>query len=156
MAAHQFMSSETTKRIITIDGVKIEVDLRTAKRVEELRVGSRVKILKKGYNEYKVHHGVIIGFDPFEKRPTIIVAYMDVSYDDAKIAFLYYTGRNEDVEMVAALDDDTGALDKLEITNLIDQQISKHELEIQKLRDRKESFEKKFACYWTPVSASVE
>lgn len=35
------------KRIIEIDGVKIEVDLRTAKRIDTYRVGDNVKILNK-------------------------------------------------------------------------------------------------------------
>ena len=35
------------KRIVEIDGVKIEVDLRTAKRVDSYKVGDNVKILEK-------------------------------------------------------------------------------------------------------------
>ena len=38
------------KRIVEIDGVKIEVDLRTAKRIDTFRVGDNVKVLCKEYN----------------------------------------------------------------------------------------------------------
>ena len=43
--------SEDNKRIVEIDGVKIEVDLRKAKRVDSFQVGDNVKILEKKYND---------------------------------------------------------------------------------------------------------
>ena len=39
--------SDEQKRIVEIGGVKIEVDLRTAKRVDSYRVGDPVKVLTK-------------------------------------------------------------------------------------------------------------
>lgn len=141
------------KHIIEINGVKLEVDLRTAKRIDELKVGSRVKVLKKQYSDFKVFHGVIIGFEPFKNVPTIIVAYMEVTYAEAKLEFLYYTGKQEDVEMIAALDDDVAALDQSDICRLIDNEVTKHELEVKKLQERKEYFLRKFAAYWAPIEA---
>lgn len=38
------------RRIVEINGVKIEVDMRTAKRVDSFRVGDNVKVLDKDYN----------------------------------------------------------------------------------------------------------
>jgi hypothetical protein len=35
---------EENKRIVEIDGVKIEVDLRSAKRIDTFRVGDNVKV----------------------------------------------------------------------------------------------------------------
>jgi hypothetical protein len=52
--------SEETKRVIEINGVKMEVDMRYAKRVDELRIGSRVKVLIKEYSSYKIYLGVSI------------------------------------------------------------------------------------------------
>ena len=40
------------KRIVEIDGVKIEVDLRTAKRIDTFAVGDNVKVLCKEYNNW--------------------------------------------------------------------------------------------------------
>lgn len=146
--------SPETKRTIEIDGVKIEVDLRTAKRVEELRVGSRVKVLKKSYSEWKVYHGVVIGFEPFKNRPTIIVAYCEVTYNEAKIEFLYYSGKDENIEMIAAMDDDKFDLDKDDICNLLDRQMDEHRNKIKSLEDRKAYFLAKFKTYWSPVEPS--
>ena len=54
---------------IEINGVKLQVDLRHARRLEEIRVGSRVKVLTKDYNGHKVSHGVVIGFTLLENVP---------------------------------------------------------------------------------------
>lgn len=149
------MNTETNKRIIEIDGVKIEVDLRTAKRVDTLRVGSRVKVLKKQYSDFKVHHGVIIGFEPFEKRPTIIIAYCNIEYSEAKIEYLYYHGKNEDIEVVASVDDDVTALDKERAIALMDKDIATHKAAIEKAQTQRAFFLKTFAQYWTPIEDAV-
>ena len=38
------------KRIIDINGMKMEVDLRTAKRIDTFKVGDNVKVLATEYN----------------------------------------------------------------------------------------------------------
>jgi hypothetical protein len=146
------------KQIIEINGTKLEVDLRLAKRVEMLTVGTRVKVLKKQYDgRHEVKHGVIIGFEPFMALPTIIVAYMEITYSSTAptINFLYYNAETKDVEMTAACDEDQAALDKNEIVALFDREIAKKRAEIADLVDRKSFFEAKFATYWTPVDATV-
>jgi len=75
-----------TTQIIEINGVKMQVDLRYAKRIEEIKVGSRVKVLMKKYNEhYEVKHGVVIGFEPFKNLPTIIISTATVDYSESKV-----------------------------------------------------------------------
>ena len=65
------MDKQTT--IIEVNGIKLEVDLRTAKRVDQLRVGDRVKVLNKAYDGYEVLPGTVVCFEPFEKLPTTSV-----------------------------------------------------------------------------------
>lgn len=143
--------------LIEINGVKMEVDLRHARRVEEIRVGSRVKTLQKKYGEtYEVKHGVVIGFEPFKNLPTIIIATATVDYSEAKIEFLYYNAKTEDVEVVIAADDDMAALDKNEFCSKVDAEITKRELEIQNLKDRKAYFLNRFNCYWQAVEQAVK
>lgn len=144
-----------SKTVVEINGVKMEVDLRYAKRIEHLTVGTRVKVLVKQYDGHKVRHGVIIGFEPFEKLPTIIVSVAVVDYSGAKLEFIYYNAETKDTEIVVAHDDDEAALDKSEVCDLIDREISKKELEIKDLRDRKNYFLQKFACYWQPVEQTA-
>lgn len=65
------MTTDNQKTIVEINGIKLEVDLRTAKRVEEYKVGDMVKVLKKEYGDsYKSYAGMIVGFDAFVALPT--------------------------------------------------------------------------------------
>ena len=68
---------DETRRIVEIDGVKVEVDLRTAKRVDSFRVGDNVKILDKSYQDYKVKPGIIVDFAEFQELPTIVIAVFE-------------------------------------------------------------------------------
>ena len=138
-------------KVIEINGVKLEVDLRTAKRVDQIRVGDRVKVLKKQYSDYKVHHGVVIGFEPFDKLPTIIVACAIVEYSSAKMDFIYYNSQSKDIEIVIANNDDESALDQNDFISKIDLEIQKKENEIKELRDKANYFIAKFKSYWTPA-----
>jgi len=138
-------------KVIEINGVKLEVDLRTAKRVDEIRVGDRVKVLKKQYSDYKVYHGVVIGFEPFDKLPTIIVACAIVEYSSAKMEFIYYNSQTKDVEIVVANNDDEAALDQNDFISKIDLEIEKKGNEIKELRDKANYFKAKFKTYWTPA-----
>ena len=80
-----------------INGVKMQVDLRYATRIEELRVGDKVKVLTKGYSGHTVHSGVIIGFEPFKELPTIVVCYVASSYSEVKLEFVHYNAKSENV-----------------------------------------------------------
>lgn len=98
------MNEETT--VIEINGIKMEVDLRHAKRVENFRVGSKVKILNKEYSSHKVFHGIVVGFDNFKNLPTIIVAYLDISYSSTELKFAYINAENDKTELVLSIDDE--------------------------------------------------
>lgn len=140
---------------IEINGVKLEVDLRTAKRVDTMRVGTRVKLLKKEYSSHKVLHGVIVGFEPFTKLPTIIVAAVLVEYSSAKIEFFYVNDELKDVELVVALDDDFAAVDKVNFLKLVDKEIKTKQNEITELENRRQYFLDKFQQYWAPLEKAV-
>lgn len=84
------MSEE--KRIIEINGIKMEIDLRTAtsRTVDTFCIGDKVKILLKEYGDsFRSYAGAIVGFDAFQQRPTIIVAYLAGGYSAAEIKFAY-------------------------------------------------------------------
>ena len=143
------MSNENST-IIEINGVKLEVDLRTAKRVEELRVGSKVKVLKKGYgNDYKVHAGVVVGFEPFENLPTIVVCYLDVDYSSAKLEFAHFNAKSnrEDLDIVAAIDDDLPCR-KADVLDRIDAEIERKRKEIEDVEAKRAFFLKHFEQYF--------
>lgn len=133
---------------IVVNGVKLEVDLRTARRVDSIKVGTRVKVLRKEYSSHKVDHGIVIGFEPFKKLPTIIVATATMSYSEAKIDFVYYNANSEDVEIVIARDDDKAGLEREQFVSRVEREIEKKQSEIKELENRKDYFLKRFATYW--------
>lgn len=144
------------KHVIEINGVKMEVDLRHTRRIDTMRVGDRVKVLTKLYGgEYKIHAGTIIGFEPFEKLPTIIVAYLDVDYSQATVKFIYFNAASKDVEIVVAVDDDALDVNKADVLSQMDRAIQKKEDEVADLKSRRAFFLANFRAYW-PEHAPVE
>ena len=64
-----------SKETVEINGVKFEVDMDTAKRIDTFKVGDNVLLLDKRYNSSEIYTGVILGFYNFKELPTIQVAY---------------------------------------------------------------------------------
>lgn len=141
------MEKQTT--VIEIKGVKLEVDLRTAKRVEHLQVGSRVKCLVKGYgNDYKVHPGVIVGFEPFNNLPSIVVAYLDIDYSSTKITFKSYNGKTDDFEIVADLDNNAIEVNKSDVLLRFNREMELKRRELEDLERKQAFFLRNFGVYF--------
>lgn len=133
------------KRVIEIDGVKIEVDLRSAKRIDTFKVGDNVKVLCKEYNgDFKVKPGIITDFANFKEKPTIIVAVLDESYSGVSINFVHiYEGMEDKYEIVYATEDEVklsqdGVLEKFE------REIAKKKHEMEDLQFKKDFFIRHF------------
>jgi len=128
------------KRIIEINGVKLEVDMSTAKVVDNFQIGDKVKVLKKPdqYNDSKVYPGVIIGFEEFKSLPTIVIAYLEVSYSKADINFLYFNSESK-TEVVKATADYV-QFNKDDVFSMLDREISSKERELADLNHKKEYF----------------
>ena len=127
------------KRLIEINGTKFEVDLSSAKRIDEFKVGDVVKILKKEYSTYKSYAGTIVGFDNFKTLPTIIIAYLEESYDSADIKYVYYNSQIEDVEICAANPNDI-CFDANNVVDKIDMEINNLKDKINELERKKQFF----------------
>lgn len=143
--------TKTEMTTIEVNGIKMEVDLRHAKRVEEVRVGSRVKIVDADNTGQAVHHGLVIGFEPFTDFPTIIVAYIETGWGGSEVKFAYINSKNKKWSMIVAIDDDQFDLDKQEINASFDKKIETKQNEIKELQEKKDYFNKKFQSYWEPV-----
>lgn len=151
--------TENTK-IIEINGVKFEVDARTAtmKQIANVKLGARVKVMVPSYgDQVTVHHGVVVGFEPFQNNPVIIVAYLTDAYSSApEIKFLYFTAKSKE-SIVISDEDDRQAIARDQVVEAIDKKIAKLQAEITDLEDRKTYFLKNFKTYWHALSMpSVE
>lgn len=131
------------KTIIEVNGIKLEVDLRTAKRIDQFKVGDKVKVLVKSYSSYQSYPGIIAGLDNFKERPTIIVAYIDLQYSSCSLKFTYINKDSADVEICPANDVDL-SVDKSDVLNKFDEEIRKKSLEIVEIENRKKYFIENF------------
>lgn len=143
------------KTIIEVNGVKLEVDLRSARRIDEIRVGDRVKVLLKTYDSYKVCAGTVVGFEPFEKLPTIVVAYVEVDYNKSDVKFLHFNSQTKDTEIIKAIDADHLDIDRATVLDQLDRQVAVHRRGIEDLEARRKYFLDHFSAYWAPVAAPV-
>jgi hypothetical protein len=133
------------KRIIEINGVKLEVDLTEATVIDHYKVGDPVKCLIKRYgSSYESVPGVIVGFDAFKKLPTIIVAYLE---GGSAVKFLHLNESSEDVEITAMNAKDL-PFEKSRVLDLMDREITKAETTVADLKHKKQFFLNEFGKYF--------
>ena len=145
--------SESTKRIVEINGIKMEIDLRTAKRVDHYKVGDRVKVLVKGYSDWSSNFGVIVAFDEFVNLPTITVCYAESGYS-AGLKFATINSQTKDVE-IAPCNDDIVVSQK-DVLEKVDRQIEAKQAEIVDLQAKRNYFLRHFGEWFKPVAANEE
>jgi len=89
-------------KIIEINWVKMEIDLRQAKTIENYKVWDNVKILVQSYwDNYDSYIWQIIWFDDFTVNPTIVVAYLKVESSTATIEFAYINQKSQKYEITS-------------------------------------------------------
>lgn len=127
-------------REIEINGIKVEVDLRTCKRIDTFKIGDNVKVLKKQYGEeYRVYSGVIVDFVNFKERPALVVAYFDNSFSGVNIKFETITKDSQDIEIAPCLPHEM-KLNKDRVVDKFDIEIAAKEREADELRQKKQYF----------------
>lgn len=142
--------AETDFQTVEINGIKLEIDMRTARKVENYKIGDRVKVLVKEYSSYKPHPGVIVAFDMFEKQPTITVAYLDVDYSGAELKFAYINGNvseDKDQPEIAPYNDDIH-VNRADVIEKLNKEIFKKQTEIEDLERKKSYFLSNFNKYF--------
>jgi hypothetical protein len=150
------MTTETT--IIEINGVKMEVDLRRARIVHNnLRIGSKVKILEKGaYTTPTIYPGVVVGFDLFATLPTITVAYIAGSFSSCELRFAAINEKSADKwELVPSQDDDL-PVSRANVLESFDREQVKLERQIADLADKRAYFERMFGAYFPQAETVTE
>lgn len=134
-------------KIVEINGVKFEVDARTAtlRELTTIRIGAKVKVLK----DERVLYGTVIGFEPFAENPVVVICYIDSQYYSSSpdFKFLYYSAKSKEQIVISSEDDDAG-IERDDVVNKIDKAIAQKQTEIQDLEDKKRYFLAKFKTYW--------
>ena len=134
-------------RVIEVNGCKVEVDLRYAKRIDTFKIGDNVKILDRRNNENKMRCGVITDFADFKDLPTMIIAvYHEGRYsweNDPRIEFLTYNAETEDIEIVATSNEEL-LVSKDTIIQHFDDKILKASRELHDMIQQRDTFIKYF------------
>lgn len=151
---------DENKRIVEVNGIKIEVDLRTAKRIDTYKVGDPVKLLKKKYSDsYESYPGAVVGFDEFNTLPTIIVAYIENDYSGATMKFQYINNNTKETE-IAPIQEFEKALNLKNIIDKFDSDITSKKAELEKKQKEKiwflENWQKYFGKVFSDLNVDIE
>lgn len=133
------------KKIIEVNGVKLEVDMRYAKRIDEFRVGDTVKVLDNRRDNNELKTGVITDFANFKELPTIMVAvYKPGDYWSAPtVEFIPYNSETEGIEIVGVSAEEV-IVSKETIVQKFDDEIAKKRDELNDLIIKRDTFVKYF------------
>lgn len=136
---------DENKKIIEINGVKLEVDLRSARRIDEFKVGDSVKVLDNRNDKNLVRSGVITDFANFKELPTIMVAiYTPPDYwSKPSIEFIPYNANTENIEIVAVSAEEI-IVSRETIVQKFDDEIAKKRDELNDLIIKRDTFVKYF------------
>ena len=143
-----------TTETIEIKGIKFEVDLSTARKIQDFKVGDKVMVLTTGRyssDTYQSSFGVIVGFDWFEKTPNIRILYLQEDYNSVELKWLNYNNTTKDVEISPLNSLESVALKENQIIRKLDEQITKAEDEVSSLRQQKHLIAKHFFNILKPV-----
>lgn len=133
------------KRIIEINGIKLEVDLRSAKRIDEFKVGDTVKVLDRRNDKNEMRTGIITDFANFRELPTIIVAIYKAGdyWSKPTIEFINFNADTKDIEIVGVTSEEI-IVSKETIVNKFDDEIAKKRDELNDLIVKRDTFVKYF------------
>lgn len=145
---------EDQKRIVEINGIKMEVDMRTAKRVDQFRVGDPVKVLVKQYNEYRAMPGVIVGFTEFKTRPAIDVLYIEGQYGTNTMKFVSITEDTTEVE-IAPFYRYEGVLEYNQVVESLNRNVQEKESALLDAKAKRDLFLKHFGEAFGSVAEGV-
>jgi hypothetical protein len=139
--------SEENKRIVEIDGVKLEVDLRSAKVIDHYKIGDPVRVLHPSsqYSKNSIKAGVIVGFCEFEKNPAIEILELDENYNGVGFSLVTIVSGEENPIQIAPYDRYSGLVSQSDIVTRFDRKIQEKELELADLKLKKDYFINDFA-----------
>lgn len=133
--------NEDNIRVIEVNGCKIEVDMRYARRIDTFKIGDNVKVLDKRNNKNEMRSGVITDFANFKELPTMIVAVYKVGsyWDKPGIEFITYNSETEDIEIVGVSENEV-IVSRETIVQKFNDEIEKKQHELNDLIIQRDTF----------------
>lgn len=134
-------------REIEIDGIKVEVDLRSVKKIDVFKIGDNIKVLKKEYDTFKTYSGVIIDFVAFKERPAIVVAYFEQDYAGVDIRFETITKDTKGIEIAPCLPHEM-TINKDRVIDKFNYKIEEQQHKVDELKAKRDYFIKNFSKFF--------
>lgn len=136
------MSNEDERRIIEINGIKMEVDMRTAKKVDNFKVGDPVKVLdmSMSYTSPVQKAGVIVGFAEFKKSPAIEIMVLKDEYDGVNFEFITIATHTDSKYEMIHYNSYESLFTQSNILDKFNRLIEKKELEVEELKRKKKYY----------------
>jgi hypothetical protein len=133
---------EPSKKIIEINGVKMEVDLRHAKKIDMFKVGDPVKVLKikDSYNNAEIFPGVIVGFAEFKTQPSIEIMLLKEEYSGVDFGFIAITNEEKPMYEVIHYNDYESLFTQSNVVDKFNRQIEKKRIELEEMERKKKYF----------------
>ena len=149
--------SDENKRIVEIDGVKLEIDLRKAKVIDHYKIGDPVRVLHPGTGYGSgIKAGIIVGFCEFDKNPAIEILELDADYSTTNFKLVTVISGQENPVQIAPYDRYSGLFTQSDIVTRFDREIQKKELELADLKLKKEYFIKDFMKAFQQIGFSID
>lgn len=136
-----------SKETVEINGVKFEIDMNTAKRIDTFKVGDNVRLLDKRYSSSQIYTGMILGFYNFKELPTIQVAYFKNDYSGATIEFVNINSKSDGFELLPSNKYEAD-FDRDTVVGSLNQQIESKTAEVKSLEAKKAWFLKYYGKYF--------
>jgi hypothetical protein len=145
---------EEQTRIIEINGVKLEVDMRTAKRIDTFRIGDAVKVLDTRYEEAKFCPGVIVNFTEFESMPSIEVMCLEDTYGGGiDIKFISIVAKKKCSYEIAHYSPYENMFGLENVVRKFNRLIEQKELELAEMKRKREYFINDFRAAFEKTAA---
>jgi hypothetical protein len=135
---------------LEINGETFIVDKKKLKNLHSFRIGDIVKVLKKSYSEYNVYPGTVVGFEDFQELPTIVIAYIQTNYSNAKLEFLYYNKNSKDIA-IAQSNDHYVSIERDTIVERMNREIQTKETELEEMKQKRNFFIRHFNKYFKTI-----
>jgi uncharacterized protein YqkB len=142
------MDTNSEKKIIEVNGVKLEIDMRYAKSIETYHVGDSVKIFEKqSYgNKMNVYPGIIIGFaEGNNGNAGIEILYIKNEYSTPEIKSAIICNGVDNEFSLAHLSEYDDIFKKDEIVKSFNRKIEELELNLASMINKKALFIEQFS-----------
>jgi len=134
-------------RIVEVGGIKLEIDERTARTIEQYRVGEPVKCLVQAYGDkYDLYPGVIIGFADFAELPTIEVMYANTTFNATDPFIIKAINAKTTGIEIAPMQELELLMDRQGMMVKFDAAIRKMETDLSDMMAKREYFDTHFAA----------